>query len=61
MANRLKKEDYISEEAKELKERFNSTIKIDKERALAQRIVDKIPQERKQFVLEILSRELASK
>ncbi len=59
--SRLRKEDYMSDEAFELKSQLNARIREDRERALAQKIVDKIPQERKQYVLDILSRELVAK
>lgn len=61
MSKRLSKEDYMTESTRQLIERLKSEIKEDREKALAQRIVDKIPQHRKQYVLDILSRELGAK
>lgn len=59
--NRLKKEDYITEETKQLSEMVKVKLKEDREKALAQKLVDKIPNTRKQYVLDILSREIATK
>lgn len=61
MRNTLKKENYLTPETLALKEEVSMREKQDKEYALAQKLVDKIPLQRKQYVLEILSRELATK
>lgn len=61
MRNTLKKEDYLTPETLALKKELASREKQDREYALAQKLVDKIPLQRKQYVLEILSRELATK
>lgn len=58
---RLKKEDYITNETKELFLEAKAKEKEDRERALAKKLVDKIPQQRKKYVLELLSLELATK
>lgn len=58
---RLSKEDYLSEEAKQLEADLKEKIKNDKEYALALRLVEKIPIQRRQFVLDILSQQLAAK
>jgi len=61
MRNTLKKEDYLTAETLALKEELASREKQDREYALAKKLVEKIPLQRKQYVLEILSRELATK
>lgn len=61
MANRLKKENYVTESTKQLELELKAKVQADKEQALAKRLVDKIPQHRKPYVLKILSEELATK
>ncbi len=58
---RIKKEDYISEEVLKLQQEVRELTKRDRERKLAEKLVEKIPQERKQYVLDLLSKELATK
>ncbi len=58
---RMKKEDYISESTKALELELKDRIKQDKIAARAQRIVEAIPEELLQDVLNILSRNLGTK
>lgn len=59
--SRLKKEEYVSESTKQLEIEYKNKVKQDKNRAMATRVVDKIPEDLRQDVLDILSRELATK
>lgn len=59
--NRLKKEDYMSDEAVKLQEELKSKLKEDKYKAQAERIVANMRDVYKPYVLEILSRQFAAK
>lgn len=59
--NRLKKTDYITEEIKQLETTVKEKVKEERERALAQRCLDKMTDNRKKHVFELLSREFATK
>lgn len=59
--SRLKKEDYLTENTKQLESEFKEKVKEDREKALAKRLVEKIPAHRRQFVLDELSKDLAAK
>lgn len=58
---RLKRADYMSEQTKQLEIDLKNKIKEDKAKAQAARIVDKIPAELRQYVLDILNLKLAAK
>ncbi len=59
--SRLKKEEYMSNEARQLEKDLKVKIKFDRERAMVRRILANLSDERKQIMLDELSRELASK
>lgn len=61
MANRMKKDDYVTEETKRLAEEYRQKVKEDREKALARKCVESIPVQRRQYVLDLLSQELATK
>ena len=61
MANRLKKEDYLKPETRELALKLKEEEKANREEALAQKLVGSIPPQRRKYVLDILSKELATK
>jgi len=59
--NRIKKEDYITDEIKELEKQIVVKTKEEKERAIVKKILSKIPLERKKVMLQELSLEFAVK
>lgn len=59
--NRLKKSDYVTEEIKQLETVVKEKVKEERERALAQRCLDKMTDKRKKYLFELLSREFATK
>lgn len=61
MRNTIKRENYMSEETKQLEEKLKVLIKEDKLKARAQRITEQIPNELRPYVLEELSRQFATK
>lgn len=58
---RLKKEDYLTEEIIDLQKKIKELEKEERERALAKKWIDKLPPQRKKYVLEILSLEFGTK
>lgn len=58
---KLRKEDYESQEAKELKQAYQKQLAEDKERELAKNAISRIPEQRREWVLRLLSEMYATK
>lgn len=58
---KIKKEDYESQEAKELLAKYEQQLAEDKETLLAENLLGRIPEHRQEYLFKLLSMKYATK
>lgn len=61
MKNRIKREDYITEEIRDLQEQIKIKSSEERERLIVRKIISKLSLKRKQILLDELSKDVATK